>query len=212
MTATEFATPQAARYSDRLAAATPTPGGGSASAVTGVLAASLVEMVLGISAEKRGGSDAPSAAHLEAKRLRASLLELGSADESAYAGYMGALRLPKSTDEEKSARKQALASATVTAARVPLAIAEECLNLLGLLGDAATQSLPTLLSDLQTAAHLAHGAARGALVMVNVNLASMKQSETRQELAADYDRLGEALPAALTTALSLTAEPANSIV
>ncbi len=117
MTATEFATPQAAHYSDRLAAATPTPGGGSASAVAGVLAASLVEMVLGISAEKRGGSDAPSAAHLEAKRLRASLLEFGSADESAYAGYMGALRLPKSTDEEKSVRKQALAAATVTAAR-----------------------------------------------------------------------------------------------
>lgn len=201
MTAIEFATPSAARYTDLLAATTPTPGGGSASAVAAALAASLVEMVLGISAEKNE-SAAPSSELQQAQQHRARLLELGAADEAAYGGYMSALRLPKSTDAEKAARKQALETATVTAANVPLAIAGECLHLLQLLIPATPQSLPALRSDLETAAHLAHGAANGALVMVGINLGSLKNAEAKAPLSAAYTTLQRDLSAALVTALA----------
>jgi formiminotetrahydrofolate cyclodeaminase len=201
MTATEFATPSAARYTDLLAAATSTPGGGSASAVAGALAASLVEMVLGISAEKRVET-AASPELAQARQHRARLLALGAEDEAAYGGYMNALRLPKTTDDEKAARKQALETATITAANVPLAIAGECLELLRLIIPATPQSLPALRSDLETAAHLAHGAANGALVMVDVNLSGLKNPEAKTPLSATYDALQRDLSAALVTALA----------
>jgi glutamate formiminotransferase/formiminotetrahydrofolate cyclodeaminase len=201
------ATPQASLYVESLAAPTPTPGGGSASAVTAALAASLLQMVAGISLEKATDEQIPvliSSAQY-AEQLRAQLLDLGSQDELAYGNYLAALRMTRMTVEERASRKEALERAIVDAANVPLGIAQAAFTLLEQIPNLSRVANPNLISDLATAAHIAYGAGNGALVMVKVNLDSIKNPETKTELTAKYDQLGVYLQLALSSALTLVA-------
>ena len=58
--------------------------------------------------------------------LRDSLLELVDRDSEAYSQVMEAFRLPKSTDEEKAARKEAIERATRLATEAPLNTMRAC--------------------------------------------------------------------------------------
>ncbi len=123
----------AAELLDRFASPDPTPGGGSAAALAGALGAALVSMVCAMPKSRTGA--APERARLDAalawareagQRLRALVEE----DARAYDAVVAAYRLPKGTDEEKAARKAAVAAAMVGATEVPLETAEACLVVL----------------------------------------------------------------------------------
>ena len=96
-----------------LASAQPTPGGGSAAAVAGAMGTGLLIMVAGLP-RTRGNSDEERA---ELAAVRERLLPLADAlercadhDSEAFNAVMAAYRLPKSSDEEKAARKAAITS------------------------------------------------------------------------------------------------------
>src|SRR5437867_9884704 len=113
-------------FSDALAAGTATPGGGSAAALSGSLAASLVLMVCDLTLGREA-----YAAHEQAVRairdragaLRRDLLALVDRDAEAYGEVMRALRLPKESEAQKSERATALAHANLFATETPIAIA-----------------------------------------------------------------------------------------
>ena len=90
---------------ERLASRAPTPGGGSASALGGALAAALVEMVCELTAG-RPGYDAvdPIARQIgtAAGELRVSLLEAAEEDAAAYDRVADARRLSRETDEAQA--------------------------------------------------------------------------------------------------------------
>ncbi|MEY3725476.1 MAG: hypothetical protein RI971_53, partial [Chloroflexota bacterium] len=111
------------QYLDELAAATPTPGGGSAAGVIGAMGAALVEMVAGLSLAKSESehSVVQRAALERATAARRELLTLAEEDAAAFTAFMNALKLPKSSESERDARTVALSSAAQRAAEVPLA-------------------------------------------------------------------------------------------
>ncbi|MGZ4387148.1 MAG: cyclodeaminase/cyclohydrolase family protein, partial [Gaiellaceae bacterium] len=95
-----------AELGEVLASSAPTPGGGSASAVSGALASALVGMVARLTtgekfAERAGEMQAVAA---EADRLRSELLSLADEDAAAFDQVMDAFRMPKETPEQQSAR------------------------------------------------------------------------------------------------------------
>src|SRR5689334_21009235 len=99
---------------DAFSAPTPTPGGGSAAALAGAIAASLLAMVAAMPKTKSGTPEERAA--LDALdpillKLRAELVDLIDRDAASYDGVVAAYRLPKGTDEEKAARKSAVAAA-----------------------------------------------------------------------------------------------------
>ena len=105
---------------------------------------------------------------------RSRLLDLADADMKAYEAIMAAYRLPKGSDAEKAARDEAVRRAT----KHSLGVVE---NVLGGCRDILVTSLrlagianPNLISDVGVAGELAHGAARAALINVEVNLAGYK--------------------------------------
>jgi formiminotetrahydrofolate cyclodeaminase len=108
---------------------------------------------------------------LEAARAAASRLQsLVDEDAAAFDAVMAAYRLPKATDEEKAARKHAIAAANTRATEVPLQTAEWCLQVLGAAAEAAACGNPSAASDARTAAAVALAGLLGALENVRINL------------------------------------------
>lgn len=160
----------------RLASSDPTPGGGSASAIAGCLAASLLAMVAGLSAD-RPKYAAYERTHARARSVgeesRRRLLALADDDARAYEALAAALKLPKGTPEEASARQAALHDAARGATDIPLEIMRVCSVVAVELEAMAGRSNLNASSDLTVGALLADAAARGVAANVFVNLPSV---------------------------------------
>ena len=101
----------------------PTPGGGSASALAGAAGAALLAMVAAM--PKNRASTADDASLLQAAGTRCgarseALLDLVNRDSEAYDAVVAAYRLPKASDDEKAARKTGIQAAMKKAAETPL--------------------------------------------------------------------------------------------
>lgn len=203
MSETSSATALADAYLQQLAGATPTPGGGSACAVGAALGVALLDMVASLSQQSAHAEQQPMLSEL-ATTFRAHqrrLLDLGAADENAYGGYRQARALPKSTEEEKNRRREALQQATINSARVPLDVADLALDSLRGIPTLAAVSSPYLRADLATAAHLLAGAAHGAIVMVDTNLSSIKDEAVKSEITTRRNDAHAAVSVALASAI-----------
>jgi methylenetetrahydrofolate dehydrogenase (NADP+)/methenyltetrahydrofolate cyclohydrolase len=142
----------------------PTPGGGCVSAVGGYLGISLLLKAIRISARKQ---DKPVFAETEARmaELAPRLLGLAQADSDAFQHYIGALRLPKETDDDKAARRAALKAASVAATEVALDIMDVGNAILSDAVKAQHEVLPTILADAK--ACIAFAAAMNAVAREN---------------------------------------------
>lgn len=158
---------------DAFSAPTPTPGGGSAAALAGAVAASLLAMVAGMPKSRTGAADervALDTVHPELIGLKASLAGLIDRDADAYNQVVAAYRLPKATDEEKAARKEAVGRAMRTATEVPLETARAAAAVLRHGVVVGTHGNANAKSDVDVAISLAHAALSGARRNVEVNL------------------------------------------
>jgi len=187
------------QFADSLAAGTPTPGGGSAAALAGSLAAALVEMVCGLTIGREAYRDHEAGLQIMRDRsgtLRRELMTMVDRDAEAYDGVMAAIRMPKASVAEKAARKEALGRATMTATEIPLATAECCAALMGLARDLVARGNRNALSDIGTAAVLAEAGLRGALMNVRVNLGGFPdpvQAAAIRDRARDLEAEGDRL-------------------
>lgn len=180
-------------YLASVAAGTPTPGGGSVSALCGALSVALSRMVGGLAMGKKGYEESQAALQeLEARAepLERRFLTLADEDSAAYDGVMAAMRLPKTTDVERAERVAALQTAYRHATEVPLETVRRCVEALELARQAARQGNRGASTDCGVAVLLAEAAIRGASLNVRVNLASLRDETFRSEAEA---RLAEAL-------------------
>jgi len=173
-------------FLDRLAAKTPTPGGGSAGALAGA-----VGSALGVMATRFSG--AGPEADLEA--LRREFAELIDRDSEAYSRFDAALKLPKGSDAEKKARSAAMQEAAVGAARVPLEGIGRCGRALDLLAAFAPQCTKHLASDLASGAILLQAAARVMVQNVVINLGSIRDPKTADSLRSHMNAAMRAVDA-----------------
>jgi formiminotetrahydrofolate cyclodeaminase len=170
---TDFAKLPLDQFLGNLASQAPTPGGGTAAAVAGALGASLVEMVaaLTLAKEKFAPAHDVMRSFTEAARLaRTEFVSLAREDSEAYDAVVAARRLPKETEEQKSARSKAVEIANREATEVPMRTARVAARLLALLPELVEKGNPNALSDAGAAALLLEAAAEGALLNVGINL------------------------------------------
>jgi glutamate formiminotransferase / formiminotetrahydrofolate cyclodeaminase len=185
-------------FLDAVAAPAATPGGGSASAFVGALAAALGQMVAGLSRKKK--SQAPYVDQLSEaldglRRVADQLTEAIDRDAAAYDEVIAAFKLPQSSAEERKQRDTAIQSATQSAAEVPLHVAETAVALLERLGQLGPIATASMKSDLEVARLMAAAGARGALANVEINLDGITDSGyvamMRQKVAGLHERVGE---------------------
>ncbi len=157
---------------DELAGGAPTPGGGSAAALAGTLAAALVAMVARLTIGKKAyaGVDAQAREILaEAEQLRGELRRLVDEDAAAYAGVSQAYKIPKADPR----RAQAVDDALLAAARPPADVVKHGRRLLALAQTIEHIGNKNAVSDARVAGMLAKTAIDGATENVNANLAGM---------------------------------------
>jgi glutamate formiminotransferase/formiminotetrahydrofolate cyclodeaminase len=187
-------------FMDAVAGPTPTPGGGTVAAVAGAIATALATMVANLTIGKKkyaASEEALRALKVDAERLRTSLLALARTDSDAFEAVLKARRLPQGTPAELAERDKALGAAELQAARVPLATAEACLEVLGLAGTAARLGNVNAVTDAGVAGWLARAGAEGALLNVQINLKSLPEGADKEGVEMGMRRVREALePAA----------------
>ncbi|MCC6166695.1 MAG: cyclodeaminase/cyclohydrolase family protein [Caldilineaceae bacterium] len=181
-----------AAYLNALASKQSTPGGGGAAALTGSQAAALLSMVINFTLGNKKYADvhAVMTGHLAAsEQLRRQLLALADEDAVAFEAVSAVYAMPKETEVEKTARGDALQAALIGAARVPMATAERCLDVLRLAEPVAAQGNSNVVSDAATAIYLADAALRAAVVNVNINLKFIKDEGFVTRAAIQRDAL-----------------------
>lgn len=160
-------------FTDKLASSSPVPGGGGTAAVVGALAAALVGMMAALTVgKKKYASVEQQVTFLEGELAvaRSELLKLVDEDAVAYSGIMACYALPKTTEAEKTVRKERLAKAAQYAALVPLRIAEHCAKVVELAAKVADIGNINLLTDAACGAILGLAAVDCADYNVRINL------------------------------------------
>ena len=179
-------------YLERTASAEPVPGGGSAAALNGALAAALIEMTARLTLDRKGFE----AVRPEMERIAAAASGLRrrlaadiDRDADAYRGVMAAFRLAKGTAEERAARERAIQDALRQAAEVPLRVAAAALELLELGAAVIARGNPIAASDGASGVFAARAAARAAAQNVRINASSLRDAPLRAELLAAAERI-----------------------
>jgi formiminotetrahydrofolate cyclodeaminase len=179
-------------YLEKAAAGTAVPGGGSVAALNGALAAGLTEMVANLTVGKKGYEaveEEMKALADKASQLRNKLTAAIDQDANAYTEVMAAYKLPKTTDEETSLRKQKIQDAIKHAALVPLEVARDALAVIDLAGRAIRKGNKNAASDGAVAVMNARTAALAAIYNVKINLSSIKDDDFVKKLAQEAEEL-----------------------
>lgn len=180
-----------AQFCEVTASDAPAPGGGSVSALCGALAASLSSMVANLTIGRKGYEPLQKVmqeAIDELESIRQSLLKAIDEDSKSFDDFMAATRLPKTTDEEKAARKMAMQQALKTATLIPLQVARESAKIFDYARLMLDNGNPNAFTDAMVSTLAARTATLGALLNVRINLASIKDEDfifsIRQEIEA----------------------------
>jgi glutamate formiminotransferase / formiminotetrahydrofolate cyclodeaminase len=164
-------------FLDRLASATPTPGGGSASAFTAAEAAALVAMVARLTVGKKKYADVETEMWQvieEADGLRMVFEKAEMDDADAFNAFMAAMKMPKDNEEQQKKRSITIEKATMQAIQVPSSVAESIPQLLHLAGIVASKGNVNAISDAGTAGALARAAFTGTALNVRTNAVGME--------------------------------------
>jgi len=194
-------------FISKLAAATPAPGGGSAAAYGGAMAAGLVSMVAGLSIGKKKYADVEEQMKTtlaKAEVLMNSLKGLVVEDANSFSKVLDAFKLPKETSDDIRTRTQAIDEATLYAAEIPLKSARYSLEVMELATFVMLNGNLNAISDGASAVNLAYAAVCSAVTNVKINVASLNEKRLGSIILSDAiavedqaRKLVEAMPVVL---------------
>lgn len=192
-------------YVEALAAGEPTPGGGSAAALVGALAAGLAAMVANFTRGRK--KYAAIAADVEERlgqldESRRSLETLAQRDIDAYGAVGAGFAMPRSTAAERAARSARIQSASVDATEVLFAIADACMDVSGHAVWLAQHGNANLIADAIMAVLLAEAALQGSVATIRSSLNFIKDPAVVKAMRARLPAY-EQITGARNEALSL---------
>lgn len=179
-------------FLNKVAGSDPVPGGGSVAALNGAIASALAAMVADLTIGKKGYEDtAEIMKHIQTLALtqKTGFVADIDRDSEAYNKVFDCFKLPKNTDEEKAIRSAAIQEATKFAALVPMQVARNAYELMGIIADVAKLGNRNAVTDACVAMMSARSAVLGALMNVRINLGSLKDKTFVEQLQSEADEL-----------------------
>ena len=167
----------------------------SVATVAAASALNLVVMVLDVIGKRKsfaGDRNRLEALSDAAREESDRLARYTDEDPAAYAGVMRCVRMPKNTEAERLERARAMAQALRRATDVPLSAARTAVAGLNICAESAELAHGAVATDLGGAAMLLAGATRAMLLSVDANLASLGESEYRDQVAEERKELEDA--------------------
>lgn len=125
----------------------------------------------------------------QARTLSERMCALIDEDTEAFNRVSAAFKLPKDTDEDKAARKTAIAEATLGATMVPLDTLHRAHDGLELAKMLIGKSNTNCASDIGVAALNLVSCARGAWLNILINLGGIADAEKAQEIRAKGEKI-----------------------
>lgn len=179
-------------FLDELSSSAPAPGGGSVAALSGALGAALISMVSNLTIGKKKYADVQdevSELLKESERLRRELIGLLEADVKVYTELSQTMKMPRDTDEQKTARAKEMDKALKAATDVPMRIAEACVSVMDLCLPAAEKGNVNAVSDVGVGVLMAEAGLRSAALNVLINLGWIKDETYVRESRTKLDTL-----------------------
>lgn len=179
-------------YLDVAASKSPTPGGGSVSAVVAANAAAMVSMVANLTVGKKGyeAVEGPVKEILDGStKAIVDLKALTARDMQAFDIFMVAWRMPGDTPEQKAAKDEAMEKAAQNASTVPLEICKVCLEIVKLAAKLAPIGNKGAISDVGVGAYVGEAALKACMLSVDINLPSIKDPAFKAMLVSERARL-----------------------
>ena len=173
-------------FAEELASDSPAPGGGSVAALNGSLSAGLSTMVGNLTYGKRSYKAVKAEmidVSTKGQQLKDFFTDSIDKDTEAFDKVMAAFSLPKKSDEEIAARKQAIQDATKEATLVPFTVLEKSKEAAQLALIVSEKGNQNSLSDSGVAGLAAAAAAEGALYNVMINLDGIDDEIFKEETA-----------------------------
>jgi formiminotetrahydrofolate cyclodeaminase len=164
------------RFLEKMSSDTPTPGGGSASALVGALSASLVTMVAGLSSKK----DKTKKKGMEGIRrkglsIQKRLFQAIDEDSKSFDAVIKAFRLPRNSEKERLHRVKEIQKAYQKATLTPQLVCQQSLQLLEYSRTLILKGNPNAISDAGVAAFLADAAFAGGVLNIKINLVAVTE-------------------------------------
>jgi glutamate formiminotransferase / formiminotetrahydrofolate cyclodeaminase len=184
------------QFADALASDAPTPGGGSVSALSGVLSAALSAMVAGVTYGKKDyhrQKPLMETIAVKAQQLKTDLSTLVDEDSRSFDAFMAALRMPQKSEAEKSARQAAKNAAAKYMTEIPLRTLRHTADLLDLADVLVRKGNVNALSDAGVAALQAEAAAWGAFYNVRINLPQIQDDDFKNQTQQEAEALMQAV-------------------
>lgn len=179
-------------FVEETASESPAPGGGSISATMGAMGVALGTMVANLSAHKPGWDERWkefSDWAEKGKHYQEQLVHLIDEDTNAFNKIMDALGLPKGSDAEKAARKEAIQAATLYATEVPAQVMQLCYDSMEVAEAMAEIGNPNSVTDAAVGALAARAGVRGAFLNVRINAAGLEDKERVAKFIAEGEKL-----------------------
>lgn len=170
----------------------PTPGGGSISALCGMLGIALILKALRISIRRNEDRDSYAAFDADLVRLADALAEDAETDEQAFQAYIDAAGLPRTSEPEKRARDAALGRAAIGATDAALETLRHAKDAFAISRALEPAIKDSIKADLVAGRELLRVVRSVAVENAQTNLRSLKDEAERQRLSHALERDGAA--------------------
>lgn len=167
-------------YLDILKSKEPAPGGGSVSALAGAQGIALLSMVTDLTLGKDQFADSWEICKKAKKGLKPlfeALVENIDRDTEAFNLVAAAFKMPKITEDDKKARKEAIQAGTLASTEVPFRTMELAMEGLKLADTILEHSNPNCSSDLGVGVANLEVCVKGAWLNVLINLPGIKDEQ-----------------------------------
>jgi formiminotetrahydrofolate cyclodeaminase len=156
------------------------------------MGAALVAMVAGVTLGKKKYADVEAemqAIRVMAESLRRDLRQAADDDASSFEILMATFKLPKSTEQEQSVRKDAIIKTTLNAAKVPLHVATDAVKVMELAIKCARRGLLSAISDAMSGFAMSRAALTAAGYNVRINIDSLEDKSRGEKMLSELVEL-----------------------